>query len=104
MAYTTNCTILPTFHPHTMFFSPLCGELTGEGLMQNSRFAGFKAVQRVLGLLFGLIQLGKQTFNAVNDALLLVSWRKRNRRFGNITCFNVININPRRKIAYPVTI
>ena len=39
--------------------------------MQNSGFAGFKAIHHGLCLFLGFIQLGKQTFNAVYDALLL---------------------------------
>lgn len=46
--------------------------------MQNSSFTGFKAIHHGLCLFLGLIQFGKQAFNAVNDALLLGKRRERN--------------------------
>ncbi len=54
-----------------MFFSPLGGELAGEGFVEDGGFVGFKAVQGFLGLLLGLVLLGKQAFNSVNKTLLL---------------------------------
>ena len=74
MAYLANRAIFPTLHPHAMFFSPLGGEFAGESFVEDGGFTGFKAVQGILGLLLGLVQLGKQAFNAVNNALL---FRKR---------------------------
>ena len=63
--------MFPTLHPHTVLFPPFRSQFTGEGLVENSGFAGFKAIHHSLCLFLGLIQFGKQTFNAVNDALLL---------------------------------
>ena len=54
-----------------MFFPPFRSQFTGEGLMKNSGFAGFKAIHHGLRLFLGLIQFGKQAFDAVNNALLL---------------------------------
>ena len=68
---------VPALHPHATLFSPLGGEFTGEGFMEDGGFASFKAVQRILCLLLGLVQSGKQAFNAVNNALLLGQRRKR---------------------------
>ena len=70
--------ILPTLHPNTVFFSPLGGELTVKCFVEDGGFAAFKAVQRILRLLLGLIQLGKQAFNAVNNALLFGErWKRK---------------------------
>ena len=69
-----------------MLFSPLGGEFAGEGFVEDAGFAGFKAVQRILRLLLGLVQLGKQAFNAVNNALLFGKWRKRNHISYNTCC------------------
>ena len=67
----------PTLHPNAVFFSPLSGEFASEGFVEDGGFAGFKAAQCILCLLFGLIQLGKQAFNAVNNALLFGEWWER---------------------------
>ena len=61
----------PTIHPHAVLFPPFRSQFTGEGFMQNRSFTVFKAIHHGLCLFLGLIQLGKQTFNAVNNALLL---------------------------------
>ena len=53
-----------------MFFPPLFREGAGKGLVENGGFAGFKAVQGLLDQGFGLVQLVKQAFDAVDDALL----------------------------------
>lgn len=60
-----------------MFFPPFRSQFTGEGFMENSGFVGFKAIHHSLCLFLGLIQLGKQAFNAVNNALLLSKRRER---------------------------
>ena len=61
----------PTFYPQALLSSPFGGQFTGEGFMEDGRFAGFKTVQYRLGFFFCLVQLGKQLLNAVNNALLL---------------------------------
>ena len=68
---------VPTLHPHAVFFSPLGSKFTGEGFMKDGGFASFKAIQRVLRLLFGLVQFGKQAFNAINNAMLFRQRRQR---------------------------
>lgn len=54
-----------------MLFSPLGSEFSGEGFIKDGGLTGSKAVQYILHLLLGLIQLDKQAFNTVNNALLL---------------------------------
>ena len=64
-----------------MLFSLLGSEFTGEGFIKDGGLTGFKAVQYILRLLLGLIQLGKQAFNTVNNALLLRKRWDSNRKF-----------------------
>ena len=63
----------------SIYLSPSSGEFTGEGFVKDGGFTGFKAVQCILCLLFGLIQFSKQAFNAVNNALLFCKGRNRDR-------------------------
>ncbi len=70
----------PALHPHTVLFPPFRSQFPGEGLVENSGFAGFKAIHHGLRLFLCLIQLRKQAFNAVNNALLL--GKRRQRKWG----------------------
>ena len=71
------CYFFPSIKRQPVCPPPFRSQFPGEGLMKNSGFAGFKAIHHSLCLFLGLIQLGKQTFNAVYNALLLGKWRER---------------------------
>lgn len=62
--------LLPAVHAHTVFLTPLGGELAGEGLVEDGGFAGFGGGEGLLGFFFGLVKFGEKAFDLIDDTLL----------------------------------
>lgn len=63
--------------------------------MQNGGLAAFKAVKHGFSLFSGFVQLGKEGFDAINDALLIVE-----RGEGEREIFNIVFTNRRRIVSF----
>ncbi len=61
-----------------MFLPPLFCQFSGKGFVQQGGFAGFVGVEYCLYFFPGGIELGKEGFNARDEAVLLGFWWDRN--------------------------